>query len=601
MTRNTAYYFTLLFFLLVSSQLPAQKTDMHFTVTMDKPAEHLFHVELRYSGLQSPNTILKMPAWTPGYYQLLNYAKQVKQFRVSAGNNDSIPWSPAGDNGWTIANGNHREVTVSYDIKAETQFVAQSYIGEDRAYIVPAGVFVYPEGKINTPVTVTIVPNSRWRNVATGLDSIAGQQPTFFAPDFDILYDCPILIGNLEYLPYFMVDGKRHRFIGYQLGNFNHAAFVADLEKVVRGASGIIGHIPYRQYTFLAIGPGRGGIEHLNSTTISFEGKQLSNPEGRLRMLSFIAHEYFHHYNVKRIRPIELGPFDYDKGSRTRMLWVSEGLTVYYEYLALVRAGIMKENELLDALRHNIMNYENKPGRLYQSVVQASSETWSDGPFGRTGEEVNKTISYYDKGPALGMLLDFAIRHHSGNKRSLDDVMRTLYHTYYRKLQRGFTEAEFRQVCEKAAGQPLDEFFSYVNTTNPVDYPKYFSYAGLQVDTTAKNLPGAWYGISTRQRGDTLLVTNVEWPSPAWEAGLRGQDKVLTINGSIATKKGMDELSAAGKPGDVASIRYEHADAIHEVRLTAGSKQQKDFTINRISQPSALQAAIVASWARQQP
>lgn len=574
---------------------------MHFTVTMDNPTAHIFHVELRYSGLQSPNTVLKMPAWTPGYYQLLNYAKHVQQFRVTAGNGDSIAWNRSGDNSWNIANGKHSSVTVSYDVKAETQFVAQPYIDENRAYIIPAGLFVYPAGKIKTPVTVTIVPNSKWRNVATGLDSVAGQQPTFFAPDFDILYDCPILIGNLEYLPYFQEGGITHRFIGYKLGNFNRDSLVADLKKVVRGGSGIIGHIPYKQYTFLAIGPGRGGIEHLNSTTISFDGSQLSNPDGRRRMLSFISHEYFHHYNVKRIRPVELGPFDYDKGSRTNMLWVSEGLTVYYEYLALVRTGLMSETELIDALRHNMMNYENKPGRLYQSVAQASYETWSDGPFGRTAEEVNKTISYYDKGPVLGMLLDFAIRHYSANKRSLDDVMRTLYHTYYRKLQRGFTETELREACEKAAGKTLDEFFSYVYTTNPVDYPKYLAYAGLHIDTSSKTLPGAWHGMNTRQRGDSLLITNVEWPSPAWSAGLRGQDKILAVNGEPVTKKTMDERIAAGKPGDRISIRYEHAGTVNETSLVLDRKQEKDFIISRISQPDALQASILENWTKQKP
>ena len=168
------------------------------------------------------------------------------------------------------------------------------------------------------------------------------------------------------------------------------------------------------------------------------------------------------------------------------MLWVSEGLTVYYEYLVVRRAGISTEEDVLNALRANILAYENKPGRHFQSLAQSSYETWSDGPFGRTGDEVNKTISYYQKGPVVGWLLDLAIRNATQNKKSLDDVMRTLYKKYYQDKNRGFTEAEFRLETENMAGKKLNEIFDYVYTTNELNYNKYLNYAGLQVDTTIK-------------------------------------------------------------------------------------------------------------------
>ena len=175
----------------------------------------------------------------------------------------------------------------------------------------------------------------------------------------------------------------------------------------------------------------------MNNTTFGFNGSNFKNRDNYIRTLHFLAHEYFHHYNVKRIRPIELGPFDYDKGSRTKMLWVSEGLSVYYEYMVVKRAGITTDAELLNALRGNMVAFENKPGRLYQTLEQASYETWSDGPFGRTGDEVNKTISYYDKGPAVGLLFDFKIRQVTNNKRSLDDVMRFLIQRILSKKEKG--------------------------------------------------------------------------------------------------------------------------------------------------------------------
>jgi predicted metalloprotease with PDZ domain len=298
------------------------------------------------------------------------------------------------------------------------------------------------------------------------------------------LYDCPLLVGNLEELPPFTVSGIPHRFIGLNLGEFDKVQFMSDLKKIVETGSAIIGHIPYKHYTFIGIGPGQGGIEHSNSTTISFNGSGLANPQGRLRMLNFIAHEHFHHYNVKRIRPIELGPFDYDNGNRTKSLWVSEGLTVYYEYIILKRGGISTEQDMLNNLSANMRAFETKTGKLYQTLAESSYETWRDGPFGRSNDTVVKTISYYDKGPVVGLLFDFAIRHNTQNKKSLDDVMRRLYREFYQQKNRGFNEEELRKVIEETAGTKLDELFDYIYTTKELDYKKYLGYAGLQVDAS---------------------------------------------------------------------------------------------------------------------
>ena len=587
-----------LLFLLSNGLMFAQKLpgSMLYTVSMEKPASHYYHVTLRCEGIKEQALNFKMPAWTPGYYQLLNYAKNVAHFKASDAAGNDIGWKQNNLNNWLVQTNKTDTVLISYDVKATTQFVAQSYLDENRGYIIPASLFLYIEGQLQRPVTIAVEPFSGWANVATGLDSIAGKPHTFTAPDFDILYDSPILIGNLEALPAFTVKGIPHYFIGYQLGQFDRDQFMASLKKIVEASAEIIGDIPYKHYTFLAIGPGRGGIEHLNSTTISFDGNQFNTADGKRRMLSFIAHEYFHHYNVKRIRPIELGPFDYDKGSRTNLLWISEGLTVYYEYLVLKRKGLMTQEEILNALRNNIAAYENKPGHLYQSVAQASYETWSDGPFGRTGDEVNKTISYYDKGPALGALLDLKIRNETKNKRSLDDVMRLLYKKYYQQLKRGFTEDEFRKACENTAGTALPQFFEYVYTVKDIDYPTYFNYAGLQIDTSITAIPGAWLGVSVREKDDSLNIVAVDWDSPAWNAGLRAGDKILEADGKKINKKLFDEMMAVKKPGDKLNLIILHNNNSNILDLVFGQKKEKSFAITPIAKPNALQSAILKGW-----
>lgn len=468
-------------FLLISCTGFAQQKDtVHFTLSLNDAATHVVHVTMQCNADRKDSMIFKMPQWTPGYYQIMNYANHVTNFK--AGNiNDTLAWKKANINTWIVQTKKQENIRLSYDVIADSAFVATSFMDTSHAYLTPAATFLYIDKAIKTPVVLTVQQFENWSRIATDLDSVAPL--TFTAPDFDMLFDCPILAGNLEELPSFTVNGVPHRFVGYKLGDFDKSAFMNDLKRIVEASVNIMKDIPYKHYTFLGIGAGNDGIEHLTSSANSFSGNELNTDNGRKSMLSFLAHEYFHNYNVKRIRPIELGPFDYDNGSKTKQLWISEGWTVYYEYIINKRAGIISDTDLYNNLRGNILAYEKHEGKNVQSLAQASEETWSDGPF---GNDPNKTISYYDKGPVVATMLDFAIRHYTNNKNSLDDIMRKLYNEFYKQKNRGFTEDELRKVCEETAGKKLHELFDYVYTTKPLSYSKYFNYGGLDIDTTNK-------------------------------------------------------------------------------------------------------------------
>jgi predicted metalloprotease with PDZ domain len=312
-------------------------------------------------------------------------------------------------------------------------------------------------------------------------------------------------------------------------------------------------------------------------------------------LLHFLAHEYFHHYNVKRIRPVELGPFDYDHGNRTNLLWVSEGLSVYYEYMLVHRAGLSTMEELFNAFRNNMISFEGKPGRLYQTLEQASYNTWSDGPF---GGDPNKSISYYEKGPVVGLILDFKIRSLTKNKRSLDDVMRFLYHEYYQKRKRGFTDDEFRNACEKIAGASLSDEFDYVTTTKEIDYPKYFSYAGLSIDTTTKELPGAYLGLNTRERNDSVFITTVDAGSPAWNVGIRARQTLAEINGAAATVKLLKETIDKSNADDKITLTVIANNSKKTIEVPLGKRKEKSFRISRVENPSQLQKSTFESWSQ---
>ena len=589
--------FALLLFLFFSTSILAQKSSLSYTVKMDNPEWHFFHVQLVCKGIKKEFIDFKMPVWTPGYYQKMDYAKYLEQLKATDETGKELKWEKTADNTWRVFSKNANAVKLAYEIKTMRSFVATPYVDETRAYILPAGVFLHIEKMIKHPVQVTVVPDEKWKRVATGLDSIAGRKFTYTAPDFDILYDSPFLVGNLEELQPFYIRGVKHRFIGYKLGDFDKAGFIADLKKIVDAAVNVIGHVPYKQYTFIAIGQGPGGIEHLNNTTFGFNGSNFNNRESYIRTLHFLAHEYFHHYNVKRIRPIELGPFDYDKGSRTKMLWISEGLSVYYEYLVVRRAGVSTDAELLNALRGNIVAFENKPGKRYQTLEQASYETWSDGPFGRTGDEVNKTISYYDKGPAVGMLFDFKIRQVTNNKKSLDDVMRFLYKEYYQKKKRGFTEEELRSAFENTAGTPLTEEFEYITTTKELDYPKYLNYAGFTIDTATHELPDAYAGFTVRERGDSVFIAAVDFESPAWDSGVRRGQQVLEIDWQRATPTLCKAILSNMQIGKMIKMKLNTSgtESVYK-NIIPERKRERTFHIMPIENPEPLQKQILAGW-----
>ena len=575
-----------------------QQFNIKYIVTMEQAADHYYHVTLKYNH---PEKLveLKMCKWTPGYYQIINFADAVRNFSANDDAGNPLQWSKPSIEKWNINNDRAKSVTITYDVKAIIPFVGNLFLDEKRGYITPGGIFMYTDKALRNAVSITMKPYSKWQDVvATGLDTIKGERHTFYAENFDVLYDSPFLMGDVESLPPFRVQNIPHYFVAYQLPPFDRQAFMDDLKKIIEQGSKIIGEIPYTHYTFLSIGRGGGGIEHLNSSSLSFSGsEEFNTPFTRQKLYNFIAHEYFHHYNVKRIRPIELGPFDYSKENHTNMLWVSEGFTVYYEYMIVRHAGLMNDEDVLNSFQTNIKNYENSPGHLYQSATQASWDTWADGPFGRIDDEINKTISYYDKGPVLGLMLNFAIRHATSNKKSLDDVMRVLYYKYYKHLRRGFTESEFREECEKVAGEPLTELFEYASTVKPVNYPKYFAYAGLTIDTATRALPGAWLGIKVRAINDTLVVAGVDYNSPAWKSKIRRNTKILQIEGGPATVDALNKAVAQKSSGDALTLMVIDEDNKRQsltIRLL--KKEEKSFKITRLPNSDPLQTAIFKSW-----
>ncbi|HEY1493293.1 MAG TPA: PDZ domain-containing protein [Candidatus Solibacter sp.] len=573
-------------FLLVPACAFSQS--FQFEISMPRAAEHVVHVKMRCEGLSGEYQDFKMPAWMPGYYRLMDYAKNVADFQVKDGVGRALAWEKVTRNTWRVATGAAPAVILEYDVTGTVSFVAQSFVGDRRAYLAPPGLFLHVPGQLGRPATVTVLPPAGWERIATGLDRVAGRANTFSAVNFDVLYDAPILMGNQEALR-FEVKGVPH-FVALENvpASVDRTTVLADLARIVEAAAAMMGELPYAHYTFLMMGAGNGGIEHLNSASIAFNGNSLTTPDGYRGWLSYVAHEYFHNFNVKRIRPIALGPFDYDRENLTNMLWVSEGLSVYYQDLLLVRSALATREQYLAKMGAAMARFANAPGHLYQSATEASFNTWGNSGV---GTDRNTTISYYDNGAMLGAMLDLAIRRESHDRQSLDDVMRVLYRTYYREKQRGFTDAEFRQACETAAGASLNEIFEYASAPMEMDYAKYFAYAGLAVEATASEGKGAYAGIHAQAREGGLAVVDVEGPA---RQGLRAGDMIVEVEGAKATVKALHESITGKQAGDKLHLKT----ARGEVELELAIAPKWTFAIRPVGSPAALQSEILDGWLR---
>lgn len=454
--------------------------NLSYTLTFS-PDRHYINVTLKASKLNSDQTLFKMPVWAPGDYGIKNYPKNLCDFRVTDVAGNAVAWEKQRKNGWLVKNGQRKEVTVTYRIFANKQDLAEAMVDTVRAFVPGNGVFLYVEGKKDIPVTITLYPDGHWKHTTTTLSPVKGRENTFHAKDADELYDSPFLLGNHEIVEKKWL-GKKFVFAIETPEGIDSTRFFNDVEKMVGEAQKLFGETPFDRYCFFILGEGMGGLEHACSQVDFTKGSfRFDNQEEYLRFLYLIAHEYYHLYNVKRIRPIELGPFDYDQENFTPMLWVSEGFTMHYETELLLRSGIITEQEALAKLSGFIRRIETKEGHRHMSLRQSAYDIWLNFMTDNENED-EVSINYYFKGPIVAKLMDIRIRQLTHGKRSLDDVMRRLYEDYYKKAGRGFTEEEFWDVCRQVAGDEFMEMRRYVDTTDEIDYPRLLAPGGLTID-----------------------------------------------------------------------------------------------------------------------
>ncbi|MDG6926141.1 MAG: M61 family metallopeptidase [Nitrososphaerota archaeon] len=566
---------------------------------MENPGTHCFKVRMTVGPVDGGLGTLgiSMPVWTPGSYLVREFARNVLSIRASDARGKDLAVEKVSKCRWLVGAGSSERVEVEYTVYAFAFSVNTSYLDTEHAIINGASVFLYAEGFEKNPVIVHLAPYSGWKTVSTGMERM-GEDWTFVAADYDILVDSPIEMGNLHVHQFHAMEA-RHEVSIFAQKAIDEESLVSDIRKIVESTVPIFGDVPYRRYVFLVdfAGEGWGGLEHLNSTHCIGSYYWLEPPEEYRSFLTLFSHEFFHTWNVKRMRPVALGPFDYSGENYTKSLWISEGITSYYEAVILRRAGILPVPEYLEELVDNINPVRSLPSGRAQSPEESSFDSWVR-LYRQDENSPNVSPSYYRQGAVMGMLLDLQIRHASDNAKSLDDVMRRVYRETYIADGRGFTDEQFRKACSDASGGQTEATFdAHVSGRMEVDWDRYLGYAGLRlVQKATPSRDEGFLGIRLKA-GPSLTVATRLTESPAEMADLSAGDEILATDGLRTDAQRLPFYIANRKPGTEVELTIVRAGMLKNVRVILGPRPNFEYRIVKKEAASEEEKQTFALWA----
>ena len=560
-------------------------------IQMPNPHSHYFDVTttLDVSKEHGKFIDLKMAAWNPGSYLIREFAKNVEQVSAQSGN-ANLAISKVSKNTWRVAlQPGVKTVQVHYQVYANELSVPTSFLDDVHGYINPASVLMYVAKWAKQPQELSIVPHKEFKRVSTALKNVGGFN--YIAKDLDELIDSPIEIGNQQVWN-FKVNNIPHQIAFFGQAKVDSVKFIADVKKMAETAQGVVGQHPCDHYVFIIhnIQRGTGGLEHLYSTTCSVSRTSYETPGGYQGVLNLLAHEYFHLWNVKRIRPIALGPFDYEQENYTHNLWFSEGITSYYADVINLRTKMVAPDAYLVDLAKDIASVENTPGAHIESAAASSWDAWIK--YYRPNENSrNSTVSYYDKGALLGGILNMWIIQKTNGAKCLDDVFQLLYQNYYLKQGRGFTDAELENAFSSVAGTSATGFFKdYVYGVKTPDYAGIFNVFGYtwSDSNVGKSVPFAGFSVASNR------ITSIYKGGPAYHAGLNVGDEIVQVN--QVDFAGLDKLMTDKKIGDVSSFRVKRDGLERTFELTIAQTPMKAFVIQSVESPNATQLALRKKW-----
>lgn len=594
---------------LSGSSYAAGTPQVVYALAMPKPSSHLFEVTVHITDADEPFVDVAMPAWTPGAYGIGNYARNVQEFRALDGAGGSLKFEKLDKQTWRVYRNKDRNLDVRYKYYAGPALAgggmgfSMTQLNSFHASFTGTSLFMYVVGKgpypLGGPVKLTIHAPTGWK-IYSAMQKTT-EPHVFTAENYDTFVDAPTEVTPEANVFEFQYQSVPYRIVFHGNGNYDPKKVVEDLRRTVAAAVDLFGAAPFTDYSFFFhLRPGArgsGGLEHLNSTSITASKYLFTNPAEYRRFLFVCAHEFFHLWNVKRIRPRILGPFDYTKEQNTRDLYVSEGMTSYFASVLLKRAALWSRKDYFDYLAQQISTLQNNPGRHLMSAEMSSWQTWS-----RSDNASSTTIDYYNKGELLGLLLDLDLRTRTQNRRTLDDVFRTLLKTTGLPKP-GFEDKNgFQTAIESvakdggAADASFNTFFDrYVRGVEEIPWNSFFQQAGVQLEET-KDKPVPYLGFDTRTEAGPMTISGVRAGAPAWEAGLDVNDVLLAWNEEKIDPALFNDRLKEMKIGDTIEFTLFRGDRLMTIPVRNGQDEKVNYSVKEIKEAGPDQQKMFLNW-----
>ena len=559
-----------LIFVFILTYCTPSRATIQYAVSLEHPEQHLFHVTMTIPDV-SGEVIVQMAAWN-ALYQIRDFSNRMGQVEASMGS-ERAPIEKLDKQSWRIKGTG--TIKISYATYWDDVGPFSSQLNAEHAFINPAMILLYVPNRRTEPASISVndAP-AEWgiESASTWTIFRSGPNRVFMiqSPSYDALADGPIEIGKFQE---FDLPGMTPRVTVVLHGdNWKRKKVEEDLQRICQYELKLMDGAPFERYTFIlhiGKGAGGGGMEHANSTAIGV---------GSDEYLSVVAaHEFFHLWNVKRIRPATLDPVDYSREQFTRALWFAEGVTSTYGAYTLVRSGIWNKEQFYMDLGQQISELENRPANRWQSAEQSSLDAWLEKyPLYNQPEH---SVSYYTKGQVLGDLLDILIRERTHNKKSLDDVLRAMNTDFARPGKPYRDSLDIRLTAEKIAGGSFEEFFQkYVAGTEPFPYQQILALAGLELRTVMHSRATLGFSTERDAANGAVVVQNVVADSPAAASGLRIGDVILGWNGGEVPRR-LERWLREQKAGEVVKVRVRREEKELAIEFRLGETKEIFYAV----------------------
>ena len=527
---------------------------------------HNQYVDVRLRlPVETAEVELVMPSWTPGSYLIRDYAAQLERLHVSGAAGNRLAVRKISKNRWLVNCAGEREINASYSIWAGELGVNTSWVESEFAVLNGAGIFLFSPASRGWPQTVTVELPSEWKRIYTSLPQMGGAQP-YIARDYDELVDNPFLLGNAPEYRFTVADQEYILVNQGETQLWDGPKSAQDVSSIVAAVQTFWQFNPLdRPYYFLnIIAQGNGGLEHDYSTVLLADSWQMRYREEYARWLALVTHEFFHAWNVRRMRPEALNQYDYEREAYTRELWLAEGLTSYYDNLLLFRSGLITVEEYFTLLAAEFRNYETAPGKRVRSAELASFDAWIK-HYKPDANTINSAVSYYRKGSLIGFVTDAAIRRETENQASLDTLMRDMYRQYGPHVNggRGYPPGAFETLLESLAGEKIrQQVVALLTTTRDPDIDDALKWYGLELDRAPSRTAAVAvgrpvpvdFGVLWDPQAPTLVAESVLNGGTGSQAGMLPADELLAIDGFRVTKETLPDRMLRLTPGEKADL-----------------------------------------------